>query len=192
MSITLSVFAAAVPEDLKARWERSLAGYGLRVEFLPEFDPDQWQGGILPARLEVEPGAFRATERYGEGPLIAGFEFYIMEAEPEHLELLAQGAPYFIKEKLGAARKHFFFNTSMGRSAADLRLQYFAAATLAILSGGVFNDCQSDEYLAGEAAIEPASAEADAFDTYEPAFRDWDSLAFPGWDKLGPDDEPFD
>ena len=82
MSFSLSIFAASVPEDLKARWEQSLAERGLRVEFLPGFDPDHWQGGILPARLQVEPGTFPAAERYGEAPLIAGFEFYILGAGP--------------------------------------------------------------------------------------------------------------
>jgi hypothetical protein len=188
MSFTLSVFAGGVPEDLKSRWERSLADYGLRAEFLPEFDPAHWPGGMLPARLEVQPGAFAAAGRYGAGPLIAAFEFYVMEADPEHIELLAQEASTEIRRRLETARKHFFFITSTGRSAADLRLQYFAAAVLAMMSGGVLVDCQSDRYLVGDAAIEAARAEADFFDGHEEAFRDWDSLAFPGWERLRPDD----
>lgn len=187
MSFSLSVFAGGVPEDLKSRWERSLADYGLRVEFLPEFDPEHWPGGMLPAKLEVQPGAFRTAGHYGPGPLIAGFEFDIMEADPEHIELLAQEASTEIQQRLGTARKHFFFNTAAGRSAADLRMQYFAAAVLAILSHGVLVDCQDDRYLVGDAAIEAAYAEAAFFDSHERGFQDCAVLAFPGWERLRPD-----
>jgi hypothetical protein len=129
-------------------------------------------------RVKVAQGSFPAAHRYGEGPIIAGFEldcFRNLQGGDEDdvsSELL---------ERLERARWRFFLTTTMGRSVADLRIQSFGAATLAIVTDGTVFDGQQGRYFTGEAAIANAAREADEYEREWARPAQWDLCKFVRW-----------
>jgi len=152
MSFDLSVQAYRVPSDLRADWARALAEHGLMVGFHPAFDPAHWTGGLVPATLRATPGAFPAAARYGSNRVLCGFE---LDVSIPRTPAAREGRE---------ARRYFAFRTAAGRTVADLRLQCFAAATLAILSEGLVEDPQQGASFGGQRAIENARREADEYE----------------------------
>jgi len=129
MSVDLFVKFTSLPSDVKSKWESALSTLGFEVEFHPDFDSVTWLGGLLPARmLAVDPAL---QTNYGKLPIIAGFELYLSK-DSAHL------------------------TTSMGRTMADLRLQCLAAATLASITDGKYEDPQEGKSYSGDKALKIA------------------------------------
>ena len=186
MSFDLTVYAPAWPDDPARVWQESLARHGLVVEVLPGFSPGRWRGGFLPFKLLVTPGSFAAAGRYGQEAVRAGFEIDFQVESPADLEAMASRASPMVAAVYRKSRQSAYLSTSMGRTVADLRLQCFAAATLAVASGGVVSDGQQGEAFVGDAAIQNAAREADAYEANAEDPRDWGLTPFPGWGPLGP------
>jgi hypothetical protein len=186
MSFGLSVYAPAWPDDLAGVWRESLSRHGLLVEVFPGFSPARWKGGFLPFKLGVARASFSTADRYGDGAVLAGFEVDFQSESPADLEELATEAPPEVASVYRKSRHSAYLSTSMGKTVADLRLQCFAAATLAIASGGVVSDGQQGKDFVGEAAIQNAAREADEHEAHADNPRDWDLTPFPGWGSLEP------
>jgi hypothetical protein len=152
MSFDLGVQAHRVPLELLTDWPRALSEHGLQVIFHPAFDLMQWAGGWVPATLRPTRDAFPAAARYGSNRVVCGFE----------LDIAIPRTPAAREGR--EARRYFAFRTAAGRTVADLRLQCFAAATLAILSEGLVEDPQQGASFRGERAIENARREADEYE----------------------------
>lgn len=186
MSFGLSVYAPRFPDDLATVWQDSLLPHGLVVEVLPDFSPGAWRGGFLPFKVTVAPGAFKAADRYGRDSLLAGFEIAFRSENSADLEEFAAEASPEAAAIYRKSRHSAYLGSSMGRSVADLRLQCFAAATLAIAASGLVSDGQRGEDFLGEAAIQNAAREADEYESSSGAPEDWDLTPFPGWAALEP------
>ncbi|MBZ0113591.1 MAG: hypothetical protein K8J08_14095 [Thermoanaerobaculia bacterium] len=89
MSYEKHVYPSHLPDDLISRWSKAIAEHGLDLTFHPDFTNIlTWPGGYLPCRVSVRPGSFVGSERYGDKPLYAGFEFYAISDAAEKAELL--------------------------------------------------------------------------------------------------------
>jgi hypothetical protein len=161
MSFELTVVPNRVPPDLGSRWQQALEAAGLRCEFHPTFRGAVWPGGYLPIKVTaVAADSFPEASRYSEStPFICGFELDISAGESEG------SAP---------ESRLFVLRTAMGRSVADLRLQWFGAATLAILTGGEVEDPQRGENFPTDAALVQAAREADEYEERWAKPEDWD------------------
>ena len=72
------------------------------------------------------------------------------------------------------------FSTPYGCKPEDFRLQWFAAATLAQLTGGVLQDPQEERSFLGEETLPEAEFQANKFEEDQDA--EWpESPAFDGW-----------
>jgi hypothetical protein len=165
MGFDLIVMANRVPQDLPRAWEGALAQAGYGCTFDPSFKGVTWPGGFLPITIrEIRSGLFPAAHKYGPLPFWCGFELDVRPAEPP-------------QEKAGSGEHYYFsLSTSMGRTVADLRLQCFAAATLAAITSGVVEDPQQDAAFEGEEALANAAREANE---YETKWAKPDQWAFP-------------
>lgn len=190
MSFDLEVYVPTIPQNLNALWVEALAKAGLHCELPPWFDAAAWADNFLAIKVEVDPAKVPTVAQHGVGPWVAGIELDISDYDPVR-EPVSWAPPEF-QERLRRMRRRFAFCTHMGRSALDLRLQCFAAATLAVLADGVVVDPQSGQCLAGKDALTNAAREVAEFeDGAEPEV--WQLTPFPGWDELGegfPDSEP--
>jgi len=129
----------------------------------------------------VGPDAPPRIAARGAGPWLASIELDIADFDPSADDISWAPAP--VQAILRNARHRFFFCTHMGRSALDLRLQCFAAATLTALAGGVLFDPQAGESFIGAAALANAEREAREFEAdLEP--EGWQFGPFPGWENL--------
>jgi len=178
MSYDLSVFASAVPEDLRTAWQDGLAAVGLKAELQPEFDPET-QDGYLAWKIQVAaPDAFRFASLYPTTAVEAGFDLTISDADID-LADWKTAAPDVVK-RVTVAERVFVFSTSHGCTPADFRLQWFAAAVLARVTDGVLLDPQEDHSFSGKDALVEAEFQADKFE--EEQRSDWTaSPAFQGW-----------
>jgi hypothetical protein len=161
VSFSLQVFAAEIPSELPSIWARALETHGLVASIQPRLSLPGWHGGWLAWRLlvkpEVAPGRY-----YPEHSVAAGFE---LDVEPnEQGSDFAVTAPEDVRQVVAAARYVLHFSTSASRTAADLRLQCMAAATLAGITAGVLYDPQQGAFYSGEAAIKNAKREAEAYE----------------------------
>jgi hypothetical protein len=96
----------------------------------------------------VVPGAFPAASRYGAMAILCGFE----------LDVSVPSTP---AARTGVeTRRYFSFRTPSSRSVADLRVQSFAAATLAVICEGLVEDPQQGASFRGDRAIANATREA--------------------------------
>jgi hypothetical protein len=185
VSFGLNVYAPEWPGELAKVWQDALSRHGLVVEVFPGFTVADWKGGFLPFKVIVKPNSFPAAQRYGGDPVLAGFEVDFQLEDPADLEEFAAEAPAEVAAVYRKSRVSAYFSTSMGRTVADLRLQCFAAATLAVASGGLVSDGQQGKDFLGDAAMQNAAREANAFDEHPVAESDWDLVPFPGWSALG-------
>lgn len=139
MAFELVVEMKAGVEDLRQRWQAEINSHGFSVEILPSFDPATWQGGFLPIKLVSLPDKYL----FGLPKIvqISGFEV-----------------------SFGPESAHF--RTAMGRTLAELILQCFGAASLAVITNGVYYDPQTGESFEGVSAINRADWEIKAYEPY--------------------------
>lgn len=139
MAFELVVEMKTGVKNLRQRWEEAINLHGFSVEILPSFDPVMWQGGFLPIKLIAMP------DRYQFGlpkvVQISGFEVSF-GTESAHLR------------------------SAMGRPLAELILQCYGAASLAVITDGVYHDLQTGESFEGVSAIERADWEIMAYEPY--------------------------
>lgn len=184
VSYSVDVFAPFLPKDCGSTWREALTPHGLTVEVYPGFNAATWQGGCVPFRVVAVEGAFPAAHRYGQVPVVAGFEVAFLPVDADELNDLLSEAPAELRDRLRATTIAAHFRTAMGRTVADLRLQCFGAATLAEMTGGVLLDPQEGRYYSGRDALGYAARESEAFESNPVSPRDWELVAFPGWDAL--------
>jgi hypothetical protein len=145
MSIDNDVYVVRIPKDLRTRWQTALAAHGILCSFRPDFDVATWGGSDFITKMQIQPDAFAGAERYGEKPFVTGCGLDLWHA-PEFddaREDLLDGCPQRFQSKLQKATFQFFFYTSAGRTPAQYRFQVYAAATLALVTGGVLYEFKS-------------------------------------------------
>ena len=139
MSFELIVEMKSGVKNLRERWQDEINSHGFGVEILPRFDPASWQGGFLPIKLTAMP------EKYLFGlpkmTQLSGFEI-----------------------RFGPQSAHL--RTAMGRTLAELILQCYGAACLAVITNGVYHDPQTGESFEGVSAIQRADWEIMAYQPY--------------------------
>src|SRR5262245_968512 len=157
MSFELAVQMKSGVKNLRQRWQGEINSHGFSVEILPSFDPATWQGGFLPIKLVAMPDKYL----FGLPKLvqISGFE---VSFEPESTH----------------------FRTAMGRTLAGLILQCYGAASLAIITDGIYHDPPTGESFEGASAIQRADWEVMAYQPYidqharaQHAFTRWSDYA---------------
>ncbi len=139
MSFDLVVEMKSSVNNLRQRWQDEINSQGFTVEIFPEFDPGNWQGGHLPIKLIAMPDKYL----FGLAKVIqiSGFEVDF-EAKSAH------------------------FRSAMGRPLAELILQCYGAASLAVITNGVYYDLQTGESFEGAAALQRADWEILAYQPY--------------------------
>jgi hypothetical protein len=162
MSFSLEVFAVSGPDDLAARWLAALAQHGLVVDPPPGFRPSSWRGGWLPFTLRVTDAGPGAVARYPRHAVRAGFELDV--APYDGASDLAADAPEDVRGILGSATRVFSLTSPAGRTVADLRLQCWAAATLAAVTGGAVYDPQQGAFFTGAGAAANALREVEEYE----------------------------
>jgi hypothetical protein len=184
MSFDLFVYAPPLPANLIPLWEAALARYWLICSFYPGFHPITTHDSFVPIQVRVVPDAFPLADRYGAASLYAELEVYCEDVAGEYFaEWRArafQYAPATLHPYLEQAACCLYFRTAAGRTLIEFRLQYFAAATLAILTNGLVDDPQTGCYLVGADAIQKATAEADTYEARADP-DDWQLPLFTGW-----------
>lgn len=125
--------------NLRQQWQEEINSHGFSVEILPSLDPDTWQGGFLPIKLVAMPDKYL----FGLPKVvqISGFEV-----------------------SFGPESAHF--RSAMGRPVAELILQCYGAASLAVITDGVYHDLQTGESFEGPSAIKRADWEITAYEPY--------------------------
>jgi hypothetical protein len=140
-------------KHLRQRWQEEINSHGFTVEILPAFDPVEWQGGFLPIKLVAMPDKYL----FGLPQIvqISGFE-------------------------VSFGRESAHFRSAMGRTLAELILQCYGAASLAVITNGVYHDPQAGESFEGVSAIKRAEWEIMAYVPYidqharaQHEFTDW-------------------
>jgi hypothetical protein len=184
MSIDLFVYVPELPADVIDRWQQQLAHHGLVCDFFPGFQITPWADSFVPVRVQITPGAFPLADQYGMHPLLAEFE---LEVETSTGEFFAewktsalQHIPLAMRPYLERANQCLYFRTGAGRTPLDLRLQYFAACTLAVIADGVIYDPQQNQYFVGEAALAHAASKADAYEA-RADLKEWQLPLFSDW-----------
>jgi hypothetical protein len=139
MSFELVVEMKSAVKDIRQRWQDEINSHGFSVEILPTFEPANWPGGYLPLKLIAMPDKYL----FGLPRVIqvSGFE---LDFGPESAH----------------------FRTATGRTIAELILQCFGAACLAIVTNGVYHDLQTGESFEGTTAIQRADWEIMAYQPY--------------------------
>jgi hypothetical protein len=139
MSFDLVVEMKFSVNNLRQRWQDEINSHGFTVEIFPEFDPASWQGGHLPIKLIAMPDKYL----FGLPKMIqiSGFEVDF-ETKSAH------------------------FRSAMGRPLAELILQCYGAACLAVITNGVYHDPQTAESFEGDSALQRADREIMAYQPY--------------------------
>jgi hypothetical protein len=139
MAFELVVEMKTAVKNLCQRWQEEINSHGFSVEILPSFDPATWQGGFLPIKLAAMPDKYL----FGLPRLIqiSGFEV-----------------------SFGPQSAHF--RSAMGRTLAELILQCYGAACLAVITNGVYHDPQTGESFEGASTIDRADGEIMAYEPY--------------------------
>ena len=124
---------------LRQHWQEEINSHGFSVEILPSFDPATWQGGFLPIKLVSMPDKYL----FGLPKVvqISGFEV-----------------------SFGPESAHF--RSAMGWPLAELILQCYGAASLAVITAGLYHDPQTGESFEGASAIDRADWEIMAYEPY--------------------------
>lgn len=139
MAFELVVEMKSSVRELRQRWEQEINSHGFLVEILPSFERETWQGGFLPIKL----AALRDKYQFGFPKVvqISGCE-------------------------VSFGRESAHFRTAMGRPLAELILQCYGAASLAVITNGVYHDLQTSESFEGASAIHRADLEIMAYEPY--------------------------
>ncbi len=139
MAFELVVEMKTSVKEFRQRWQEEINSHGFSVEILPSFNPDTWQGGFLPIKLVSMP------DKYIFGlpkvTQISGFEV-----------------------SFGPESAHF--RSAMSRPLAELILQCYGAACLAVITNGVYYDPQTSESFQGASAVSRADWEIMAYKPY--------------------------
>ena len=172
MAFELSVYTPKILENLESRWLDALAAEGLVCEFHPNFTIANNHRGFLPISVRVRKNSFLNSEKYGEKTLLGGFELDIESGNKSILEIDNTNRIDVCKT--------FIVRTAMGRSVIDFRLQCFAAAALANITGGILVDHQANSNFIGRKALENAEREAREYEEFYkenflelPLFNGW-------------------
>jgi hypothetical protein len=173
MHYGLTVNVSQWPPDLGLLWQEHLRPHGLIVEPATECRPGAHRGGRLTFRLMVKPGSFPTAARYGDSPIQAGFDACFQRLGRQDHTLLAIECPAPARALFRKCPYEAHFSTDRGRTVADVRLQCFAAGTLAAASGGVMHDSRSGDFLVGDAAWRHAAREADRYEALACDPSDW-------------------
>src|SRR5262245_42413717 len=153
MSFELVVEMKSGAKKLRERWQDEINSHGFVVEILPSFNPATWRGGFLPIKVVAMPNKYL----FGlpKTTQVSGFEV-----------------------TFGPESAHF--RTAMGRTLAELILQCYGAACLAVITDGVYHDPQTGESFEGASAIQRADWEIMAYQPYvdhnaraQHAFTQW-------------------
>jgi hypothetical protein len=153
MAFELVVEMKTIAKNLRQRWQEEIDSHGFCVEILPSVNLATWRGGLLPIKLVSMPDKYL----FGLPKVvqISGFEV-----------------------SFGPNSAHF--RTAMGRTLAELILQCYGAATLAVITNGIYHDPQTGESFEGAAAICRADWEIMAYEPYiddhsrvQREFRGW-------------------
>jgi hypothetical protein len=126
-------------KNLRRRWQEEINSHGFTVEIFPGFDPLTWQGGFLPIKVVEMP------DKYLFG-----------------LPRVVQVSGFEVSFGRGSAH----FRSAMGRTLAELTLQCYGAACLAVVTDGVYYDPQTGESFEGLSAIRRADWEIMAYEPY--------------------------
>lgn len=139
MAFELAVEIRSAVSNLRQRWQDEINSHGFEVEIFPSFDPDNWKGGFLPIKIATMPDKYL----FGLPDVnqISGFEVSIYP-------------------------KSAHFRTAMGRTIAELIMQCYGAASLTVITNGVYRDPQTGESFEGHAAITQADREIMAYEPY--------------------------
>jgi hypothetical protein len=137
MAFELVVEMKTSVKSLRQRWQEEINSHGFSSEILPSFDPDRWQGGFLPIKLVAMPDKYL----FGLPKVvqISGFEV-----------------------SFGPGSAHF--RSAMGRPLAELILKCYGAASLAVITNGVYHDPQTGESFEGASALTRADREIMAYE----------------------------
>ena len=179
MSIQISVYAEALPEDLEVRWREALAQHGFQLELYPGFAVSSWQGGFVPMSLRM-PESLAAAERYGTDPILTGCELDIALVEPSEHD--PAGLPPVVASLLSIAQVGVHFRSATGRTVAEFRALVLSAGAVAYATDGALVDGQDEAYHVGENALSYAIEAADRYEAM-PDLRDeeWRLDPFNSW-----------
>jgi hypothetical protein len=184
MSFDLFVYAPSLPTDLIPLWEAQLAHHGMICTFYPGFHPVAMPMVFLPIQVQIMPDAFPRANHYGLSPLYTelelDYEDALGEYFPEWKTTALRYAPATLHPYLQQASCCLYFRSAAARTLIEFRLQYFAAATLAVLTTGILEDPQAGKFLVGAEGLERARVEADAHEA-RAAPDDWMLPQFTGW-----------
>ncbi len=165
MSVDLTVYMQGLPDDLGSKWARAMAEWGMEckpasncltegdIGFVPWICVESSQDASEDAK-PVRDRAFEAGFELSVGPFDS--KAYLVELQAGHNGQDDQA----VIEAIRLARIEARFRTSSSRSPADLQLQWFAAATLAILADGVLEDPQAGRRYVGRAALLEAARQS--------------------------------
>jgi hypothetical protein len=173
MHYGLTVNVSQWPPDLGRLWRETLRPHGLVIEPAAECRPAVHSGGPLTFHLAVTPESFAAAGRYGNSPLLAGFEASFQRLSRVDHTLLSIECPAPVRLVYRRCPYEAHFSTDRGRTVADFRLQCFAAAALTVACGGVMHDSRSSEFFVGDAAWRHAAREADRYEANACDPGDW-------------------
>lgn len=173
MVYALTVNVPQWPPDLGRLWQEALRPHGLIVEPVGPCQAAAHPGGRLAFQLVVMPGIFAAAWRYGDSPILAGFEASFQRLSRADHSLLAKECPAPVRAVYRRCPYEAHFSTDRGRTVADVRLQCFAAAALAAATGGVLHDSRSGEFFVSDAAWRHAAREADRHEALACGPGDW-------------------
>jgi len=161
MRFALTVNVAAWPLDFASLWREALRPHGMVVELASALRPEAHAAGPLTFRLAIRPGAFPRAEHFGDRPLLAGFDASFERLDPVDHDRLTAECPARVRRVYRQSPCEAHFMTDERHTAADVRLQCFAAAALAAAGGGVMHDSTSGDYLLGAEAFRHAALQAD-------------------------------
>lgn len=178
------------PQQLITDWLESLYEHGLECEFYPEESIFHPEGGVWIAKTKVIPDGFPRVEKYPQYPCFVDFDNFAMRYEPEPAPQIPGGwklAPDDLKDKLRRSNLYAWFN-SKHRVLIDARFFYFAGATLALVTGGIFSIWDGKQhkklYLTGPEAIEFAKQRMEYYETFPGGVEPWKwkGTPFTSWD----------
>ena len=161
MRYALTVNVAEWPLDFASLWREALRPHGMVVELAAGFCPDAHAGGPLTFRLAIMPGAFPGAERLGDRPWLAGFDASFERLDPVDHDRLTAECPARVRGVYRRSPCEAHFMTDHRHTAADIRLQCFAAAALAAVGEGVMYDGRSGDHVLGAEAFRHAALQTD-------------------------------
>jgi hypothetical protein len=129
------------PQQLITDWLGSLYEHGLECEFYPDENMFLLEGGVWFAKAKVRPGGFPRAEKYPQYPCFVDFNNFAIGYDPNPTGEIPGGwklAPDDLKEKLRRSNLYAWLN-SKHQVLIQSRFFYFAGATLALVTDGIFS-----------------------------------------------------